>query len=218
LLVFHELAVIFGSGASAEAGTVVAYRWIEQGMDAFGLVNAAPAILTLALLVVWHFRRGDTFELSPLTPALMAVESACWTIPLLIAQSVVGRALLAGADGVGGPGIAGAMSLSIGAGLYEELLFRVVLVGGVAWVLREIIGLPVMSAAVVAVVLSSILFAMYHDLGPGGQADSTGLFVLYFIGGLYFGVLFLARGFGIAAAAHAMYDMVVLAIAGVAAS
>lgn len=217
LLVFHELGVLFGGRQAFDGGaeTVAAYRLIERLIAGVGFVAAVPALLTMGILVAMHVRRGDPWTLKPATPLLMAVEAACWSVPLLVVQSVLGAAMLAAPAG----GVAAAMgwqdrlNLAVGAGLYEELLFRLLLVGGTCWALAELLGASRIRSSVVAVAASSVLFALYHDLSPSDGRDVSALFVVYAFGGVYFGVLFLMRGFGIVAATHAVYDIAVLSFA-----
>jgi hypothetical protein len=68
------------------------------------------------------------------------------------------------------------------------------------------------TAAVIACAVSAVSFALYHDVSISGVRGTADMRVLVFLtgAGLYFGVLFLIRGFGIVVAVHALYDIVVL--------
>lgn len=100
--------------------------------------------------------------------------------------------------------------LSLGAGLYEELLFRVVLVGSLAWLGQRVFHWKAWPAGVVAAVTGAIVFSAFHYIGAYGDPFELPSFVFRAIAGLYFSVLFLLRGFGIAAWSHALYDIAVL--------
>jgi hypothetical protein len=100
--------------------------------------------------------------------------------------------------------------LSLGAGLYEELLFRVLLVGSLAWIGKRIFKWKPWTAGVVAAVSGAIVFSAFHYIGAFGDAFELRSFVFRAIAGLFFSVLFLLRGFGIAAWAHALYDIAVM--------
>ena len=58
------------------------------------------------------------------------------------------------------------------------------------------------------IVVSAITFAMYHDFPTFG---TLGLGALIFFGfaGVYLSLLYVNRGFGIAAGTHAAYDLIV---------
>ena len=107
----------------------------------------------------------------------------------------------------------GPMTGYLGAGVYEELLFRLLLLPLLAWVLRQTKLSPA-AAMSVAVLLSSLLFAAAHHVGPYGEPfTSVGSFYPKFffrtLAGIFFGLLFVYRGFGIAAGTHAGYDLLV---------
>ncbi|MFN2400215.1 MAG: type II CAAX prenyl endopeptidase Rce1 family protein [Gemmatimonadaceae bacterium] len=102
--------------------------------------------------------------------------------------------------------------ISLGAGLYEELLFRVLLVSALALVAKRLFGLRVRAAGVVAAVSAAFIFSSFHYVGPFGDALELTSFTFRFIGGLFFSGLFLLRGFGITAWTHALYDLFLLAL------
>ena len=101
------------------------------------------------------------------------------------------------------------LTLSIGAGLYEELLFRVVIVALLANGFR-LLGISRVASGVVATVLGALLFSAFHYIGPLGEPLKLESFVFRAIAGLAFSALYLLRGFGITAWTHALYDVAVL--------
>ncbi|MES2179330.1 MAG: CPBP family intramembrane glutamic endopeptidase [Gemmatimonadota bacterium] len=117
------------------------------------------------------------------------------------------RALAAG-GAVPGSSIA-RLTLSLGAGLYEELLFRVVIVALLANAFR-LLGAGRLSAGIVATVIGALLFSAFHYIGALGDPFTLESFVFRAIAGLAFSALYLTRGFGITAWTHALYDVAVL--------
>lgn len=102
----------------------------------------------------------------------------------------------------------------VGAGIYEELLFRLLVFGGVVSILR-LVDVPGVTAVLVAVLASSLTFAVAHHVGPYGEVFDGYVFLFRSLAGLYFTLLFLLRGFGVAVGAHACYDIFIgIAIAG----
>jgi hypothetical protein len=101
------------------------------------------------------------------------------------------------------------LTLSLGAGLYEELLFRVVIVSLIANGLR-VLGAGRLLGGVVATVAGAALFSAFHYLGALGEPLALESFVFRFLAGLAFSALYLTRGFGITAWTHALYDVAVL--------
>jgi len=94
----------------------------------------------------------------------------------------------------------------LGAGIYEELLFRLILFSALTWMLRRL-GIAPRAAVVSAVILSSLLFAAAHYVGPHGDAMRDATFIFRTLAGVFFAVVFRYRGFGIAAGSHAAYDV-----------
>ncbi len=105
------------------------------------------------------------------------------------------------------------LMLSLGAGLYEELLFRVALVSALANGARLALGWGRGTAGTMATLLGALIFSAFHYVGPYGDPLQLTSFVFRFIGGLAFSALYLLRGFGITAWTHALYD-VFLVLAG----
>jgi membrane protease YdiL (CAAX protease family) len=95
-----------------------------------------------------------------------------------------------------------------GAGIYEELLFRLMLLPMVAAMLGILIGSPRVKIFC-AVVLTSLAFSAAHYIGPHGEQLLAYTFTFRFLAGLVFALLFVHRGFGIAAGTHALYDIFV---------
>ncbi len=150
----------------------------------------------------------------------MALESVVYALCL---GAVVGTATrwlldgipvrLAAGGGVAALSLPEGVVLSLGAGIYEELLFRVLLVGGLFGVFRAS-GLGRGKAGSFAALLAALLFSAFHYVGPYGDAWEIPSFLFRFLAGLAFSVLFLVRGFGIAAWTHALYDVFLLVARG----
>jgi len=102
------------------------------------------------------------------------------------------------------------LMLALGAGLYEELLFRVLLVGTLAWGGHRLLGWRPGVAGVWAVLIGALVFSAFHYIGPYGDELRVYSFVFRAIAGIVFSALFLVRGFGITAWTHALYDALLL--------
>jgi len=153
-------------------------------------------------------RRGGRFHLRAFVPMLLEsgiyaffMSSAIFLIMERSAE-LIPELALAARDAVE------RVVISSGAGFHEELIFRVVLLGGLAWLLRVPLGTTL--GWVAALLVSSLLFAAVHHLGPYAEPFSGGAFVYRSIAGALFGVLYRVRGFAVAAWTHALYDLLVL--------
>lgn len=101
------------------------------------------------------------------------------------------------------------LALSLGAGLYEELFFRVILVTVLLW-LMKLFTKNKRTQYIVAVVVAALLFSLAHYTGSLGEPFTIYSFIFRFLFGLALTVLYVVRGFGAAAWTHAIYDTMVL--------
>jgi hypothetical protein len=218
LLLLYELlelvAPIRSSGGVIRNGAdVLLTSLFTAVLGSRGPLVFMALIIGGALVLVWRDRGGG--PLRPKVFALMIGESIALA---LVFGTVVGvatiqlvgplRALAAG-GAVTSASALSRLTLSLGAGLYEELLFRVVLVALVSNGLR-LVGFSRLAAGVMATIVGALLFSVFHYLGPLGEPYRLESFVFRAIAGLAFSALYLTRGFGITAWTHALYDVAVL--------
>jgi membrane protease YdiL (CAAX protease family) len=95
-----------------------------------------------------------------------------------------------------------------GAGLYEEVLFRLLMLPIAVWAFERL-GCSTIAAGLWAILLSSLLFSAAHYIGPLGDSFAVYSFTFRAVAGLFFAILFLLRGFGITAGTHFFYDLLV---------
>ncbi len=182
------------------------------------LLGARGPLVFMALVIgvsLWLIRRDRSA--GPLRPGTFVAMFGESVILALLFGVVVGtvtmrllgplRALAAG-GGIGGT-VLERLTLSIGAGLYEELLFRVVLVALLATGFR-LLGFSRVAGGAAATVVGALLFSAFHYIGPLGDPLTLESFVYRALAGLAFSALYLLRGFGITAWTHALYDVAVL--------
>ncbi len=214
LMLVYEAGVLALGPAAIRNGADVYMRRLLDVLD-FGQYFLLPAV-TCAILLGWHHVNRDRWRFPARVLPVMFVESIIWALLLLVAwrlQSIISDAPLAVASdhGVVTARLARVVAFC-GAGLYEELLFRLIFLSALIGVIRWAGGTPRVTA-VVAVLVTSLVFsaAHYQPFTPGGDAlvwDNLGRFVFRFLAGIFFAVLFVRRGFGIAAATHAFYDVI----------
>jgi membrane protease YdiL (CAAX protease family) len=219
-MIAYEIGAVMYLTHPGAVETIGAHRMVVRMFESLGgVLLHAPTFLLAAILLVWHLLLRDSWKVKPSVLLGMAFESCLWTLPVLVlgllADATVnmgGSAPAALADGVANirdqPWQARA-TLSIGAGLYEELLFRLVLLTVLHLVLVDVLKMDNRWGSTLAVVAAGVLFALYHDLPEAGRPRLI-VFAFYTLVGTYFGALFLLRGFGVVVAVHAMYDLVVL--------
>ncbi|MBN2497640.1 MAG: CPBP family intramembrane metalloprotease [Deltaproteobacteria bacterium] len=98
---------------------------------------------------------------------------------------------------------------SAGAGFYEELVFRLLLFGAIAWLLDQK-GLKRWQSVAIAALVSSLLFSAVHYVGPGSDVFALGSFSYRAVLGVFLALIFVFRGFATAVYAHFLYDVYVM--------
>jgi membrane protease YdiL (CAAX protease family) len=96
----------------------------------------------------------------------------------------------------------------VGAGIYEEVIFRVGAYAGLLFLMR-LSQVPKAAAIGMAAALSGVLFAAAHHIGPSGESVESFVFLFRTLAGVYFALIYQFRGFGVAVGAHAGYDLLV---------
>lgn len=222
VIALYELGSIFFL-ADAERGvisTVRAWSILSRFFELFGVASLhLPAAGLVIVLLTWHFFLRDSWKVRPPVIAGMTVESVLWCLPLIVFGMLIAQGLKTGLiQGSGHDAAKGFASLpwqsrlilSAGAGLYEELLFRLILISAVHFLVVDLARQSEGVGFVIAAVVSAVAFALYHNIShPSGGADLA-LLASYSMAGLYFAALFLLRGFGVAVMTHTLYDVVVL--------
>lgn len=225
LIVFYELGTRYLLRDPVH-GTqhIVAFTLMRQFFGFFGATGRhLPALAVVGILLTWHIARKDPWEFNLRTMIGMAFESVLLAFPLIALSFALAHympqvlgwlcvtdhaPLPALAAGASGPAVTELVILSLGAGVYEELVFRLILLTFLWLVLRDVCNVPKGLAGLAVVVLTAVLFSAYHYLGP--EQFDWPRFTFRTLAGIYFGALFLTRGFGITAASHAAYDILII--------
>lgn len=190
--------------------TIVAHRLLFRLFESFG--GAAfylPGLALVVVLIVWHLLLKNRWRLKLSVLIGMAAESAVLTMPLLVLGMLTQRqAAMAATTQLAALSTEAKVTLAVGAGLYEELLFRLVLIAGLHLLLVDVARMKNVPGSMIAAAISAGAFAWYHDVP--GLPMGLPLATFYVLSGLYFAGLFIVRGFGIVVAVHALYDIVAL--------
>jgi hypothetical protein len=204
LLAIYEAGVLVLGPKAVRNG---AEAWLRQGLDqlGFGQYFLLPA-LTISLLLAWHYLTRRPWRVS--AGVLYGMIGECVLLALGLWMILELQHLLMETLAETARTRLGAISGYLGAGIYEELLFRLLLLPPAAWALRRLGLKPALSMAI-AVLLTSLLFALAHNIGANGETFVWFKFFFRVLAGIFFALLFVYRGFGIAAGTHAGYDILV---------
>lgn len=221
LLLLYELGTLWvarSDPAALRNGADVLLRTLLAAGGVTGTMALTAILLVIAVVLIVLERRHRPVPVRAAPFAGMALESLLYAMLLGVVIGTATSWLLGGfplrlaADG----GLLASLSfsqgviLSLGAGLYEELVFRVILVGGL-WAIFRSSGITRGRSGVLSAVIAALIFSGFHYIGPYGDQWMLASFLFRFLAGLAFSSLFLLRGFGITAWTHALYDVLIVA-------
>lgn len=206
-------------GALQPRVDVVAFILMQRFFSLFGAAgNYLPLLSVVAILLAMHLaRRQDKWELDPPLYSGMLAESIAWAIPVF----VIGLAVFRRVGGVtqsatGDLGQLDMMTegiLSVGAGVYEELLFRLIGITLLNMMFMDVFAFKRASAIPLVIISSAVLFSAYHYMGAEGALPfNMSVFLFRTMAGIYFAGVYVFRGFGIVVGAHAIYDLIVVGL------
>jgi hypothetical protein len=216
-LPLHSLAfllpamVLFEVGASLHPSDPIAFRMLELFFHRLGASGRfIPFLFVSGILLVWHIVRKDPWKIRMETLWGMLFESCLLAIPLLALGTAVARwNIHAPLFADGGAWINSAV-LSLGAGVYEEFVFRLVLMTLISLLLADLLIVHKSLSNLLMVLSSAVLFSLYHYLGA--ESFQLRSFIFRTVAGIYFAGLFLTRGFGVTAGCHIVYDIAIVTL------
>jgi len=210
LLVIYEILIVLSQSrywGLRNAADV----WIRTFLMAFDLqaqhITFVLIGISLALIPIAKSRaRGIKLKANYF--ALMFVECLAFSLVLgVVLQSILRLGGLS--SGGSGSVLIQNLALSVGAGLFEEIIFRVILLNLLFLLINPFVKKKVVTA-VISVLLASFLFSLSHYVGTIADTWQLYSFMFRWAAGLLFTVLYFVRGFAITAYTHALYDIWVL--------
>jgi hypothetical protein len=227
LLLVYELLAAALSGPSAASqvrngADVLLKQLAGFAMGARGPLVLVAAIIGLCIWIAWRDVRRSGGVRPPIFAGMM-LESTLLAVAFGIVIGTITARLLGTLDllmipgpqqegGIASLGWSTRLMLSLGAGLYEELLFRVLLVGALAAGAQKLMRLSRRAAGILAAVVGALVFSAFHYVGAYGDPFELQSFTFRAISGLAFSGMYLLRGFGITAWTHALYDVFLLVL------
>ncbi len=180
------------------------FALVDYNKTSYLLVYGALALAFLA--ITWAVRRSKALPRGTFLPMLL--ESAIYALTLgtlivFVMQRLLGiepRLAIAGGSN---------LLMSMGAGVYEELVFRLGALSGGAAILR-LLGLRHSLAVIAAFGISAALFSAAHHLGAHGDPFTLEVFIYRVLAGILFGAIYYWRSLAHATYTHALYDIYVL--------
>lgn len=216
LIIFFQVAfLIYPEALAAQPQRVIAFGLVLRFFELFGQFGMwAPALAIVVILIATHAAAKEPWTIHLSQVSLMYAEAMLMAVPLLVLNWAVPLQSvdLPSMIGAESPSVIETLALGIGAGVYEELIFRLVLISIVMMIGVDVMNAPATPVAITAVAISALVFAAHHHAPLGVEPFDVGRFAFRTLAGVYLAVIFWFRGYGPAAGCHAAYN-VALALA-----
>ncbi len=204
LIIFYEVVSL-----TRPHDRVIAFELLRWFIELFGHVGMlAPGLGVVAILVATHIVSGAPWSIQWKRVALMYAESAVLALPLVLLLRYFALAGTAEATPWRSD-LLDAVATGIGAGIYEELVFRLIIMSVIIMIGVDLLRRKVTNMAIVGVVLSSLAFAAHHHQPIGGEPFDLTTFLFRTVAGAYLAGVFWYRGYGPAAGCHAAYNVII---------
>ena len=201
---------------------VVAFIWLSNFAEWIGMKHnlawAFPGFVVVVILLVWHLVSRRPWNIHLPWIGWMALESVLLAVPLLAINAAIGGSarVAAAPPAIQNQSHMAHIVTGIGAGIYEELIFRLILIVLILLIMEDLLKIKTSLATIVAVIISAVLFSAHHYVGIHAHQlivykAEPFAFVSFFFrtaAGIYFALIFNYRGYGIIAGTHAAYNII----------
>ena len=210
LFLLYEVGIFLISSRDIDQlrnGADVLMRQVLESFGIYGMYGFGGTFLIGFLIAFIRQKKNlRTSEIESRFLLIMFFESIVWATLLVIVMIKIPTFLsLSNEDH-----LIQQVVLAIGAGIYEEFVFRVLLISGLAILFGLIFNWGEFGKTFLSVIISSAIFSIFHFFGSYGDTFSFPLFFVRFLAGIFLAMIYIFRGFGITAYAHSIYDLFVL--------
>jgi len=185
--------------------------FISQLFLSFGHYSELAYSLTLLIIFLaivyfnWNVVKKGGLKISFLL--FMLLESFIWCIVFIVLMGISENIILSILEH---NIISEQFYLSIGAGIWEELLFRVGALGIILYFMEYTLSYNHLFSVFIAIFFSALMFSLFHYIGQLGDIFTFRSFCLRTFAGIMLGALYVFRGFGITAYTHIFYNMAII--------
>ena len=189
-------------------GADVLFRQFFAVFNIYGFYLVGFVVLSAMLISYYFYSKREIYgKFQGKFFILMILESLLYALVMFIVVDKIGKYFMSvGAN----PDTNRLIALALGAGVYEEFIFRVVLVSGCLFFLRDLLKLNPLVSVILSVLFASLVFSVFHYLGDFGEVFEVKSFLVRFGAGIFLSALYALRGYGITAYTHTFYDLIVI--------
>jgi membrane protease YdiL (CAAX protease family) len=217
LFLIYQIGVLFTLPVlnGADFLTVFLFRNLGLSTGSYLAYTFAVAVgFAIAVAVLRHKQRFDPHLIGRvlLESAIYALTMGTFIVFVMTRGLGISPQMAGGGGFVAQQGFGTRIVMSLGAGVYEETVFRLGILTGLTLLFDRVIGMRRWVAFLLALLLQAVLFSAMHHIPPYGDPLHAGIFTFRVLAGLCFGLLFWYRGFAIAVYTHALYDLYVFLV------
>jgi len=212
LFVAYQIGILLTGGLRNGVDFMTDLLFAAAGGNSWNYLMINLGVIAAFGIALFVLRKNGSFraELWPWVVAESTLYAMCLGTAVIALMQSLGMGHLLVVGTVGSAGIFDKLVLSIGAGMYEELVFRLFLTGGLFLLASRVFGWTNMVAAIFAVITSSLAFSGVHYIGSLADTFTLGSFMFRFFAGVILAAIFYLRGFAVAVYTHAIYDILVM--------
>ena len=210
LFIIYEIGLLLSTSEDLSYLRNGADALMRTMLSVFGITGLfwIGGIFLVGFLTIYFLQKysWDEYEIKSRYFLSMVLESTIWSYLLFIFMSNMHILLMV----TNGHRVIQNVTLAIGAGIYEEMLFRVVLIFLFNYIFALVFKCNNYLKLGISIVFASVFFSLFHFIGEFSDYFSFNIFMIRFLAGIALGILYYFRGFGITAWTHSLYDLIVL--------
>lgn len=189
-------------------GADIIFRQFFAVFHVYGFYFVGFLVL-IALIVAYYFhtRQNVKVPFNFRFFIIMFLESLAYSLLMFLFVNKIGKYLLVTGLILGRKE---SFVLALGAGVYEEFIFRVVLISGFLFFLKDILKLGSIASTIGAILAASVIFSLFHYLGHYGEVFEVSSFLIRLGAGIFLSLIYVLRGYGITAYTHTLYDLLLI--------
>lgn len=166
-------------------------------------------ISAVIIYVIYNYDKYESYSFSVFYSSLMIIEG--FALSLILLFIINGFSVFESKYNFSSNPYFINFYSSIGAGIWEEVFFRLFLFGFISYILRIFFGNEFFSIFF-ALIISSIFFSLFHYIGNLGELFAINTFIIRFVAGVLLCLIYIKRGLGIACITHISYDVMLFTI------
>ena len=201
---------------------VVSFAWIQNLlMDYLNfparMTWIATPLVVMVILLALQITSKTQWKVTASDFMPMTIECILLAVPLIVLSLMLNRSATEQMVAMNAGGATSELAVQlvsgIGAGIYEELVFRLILISLLMMLFQDFLGVTRRNSIILSVLISAVMFSLHHHIFfmngsfTSGEEFVLSVFVFRIMAGIYFAVIFAIRGFAIAVGTHAFYDI-----------